>query len=137
MAGRGRKRCTADRLADPVLVWVAYQLAGAPAAVDRFGVSRRTVYRYLDAVEADAGKLAEARRLLEERRGTAVAAVDELQRATVEALTARVRSGRATTRALVALYLGNRAPRGGDGPAPPAGAVLDVPRFLTTPRAGT
>jgi transposase len=109
-------------------VWVTYQLAGATVAASQHECGRRTVYRWIDRVEADPSLLADGRSRLEARRKARDERNEVVRDAAREALLARITEGRVSTKYLAQLVLPETAPARG------ATTALQVPAFMTTPR---
>jgi hypothetical protein len=61
-------------------VWVTYQLAGATVAAAQHECGRRTVYRWIDRVEADPALVADGRARLEAPGPQAAASADTTRR---------------------------------------------------------
>lgn len=118
-----------DRIrGDAVDVWVTYQLAGATVAAAQHECGRRTVYRWIDRVEADPALVADGRARLEARRKARDERNEVVRDAAREALLARITEGRVSTKYLAQLVLPETAPARG------ATTALQVPAFMTVPR---
>jgi hypothetical protein len=110
-------------------VWVTYQLIGATQAAQVHDIARRTVYRCVEDVEGNETTLAAARARLDAQREQREARLAAVTDAAVEALVARIKSGRVHTRYLVGLVAPQGAKTSGPGKV-----ALEVPTFMTTPR---